>query len=59
MLQEIAASGNPYDEIHLIFGIRKEKDILYLEELEDWSHFIPFLNVVFVFLRRVKFPKQK
>ena len=25
-----------YKEVHLIFGARKEKTILYYEELEDW-----------------------
>ncbi|MGB3198549.1 MAG: FAD-dependent oxidoreductase [Saprospiraceae bacterium] len=59
MLQEIAASGNPYDEIHLIFGIRKEKDILYLEELEDWSHFIPFFKCSVCLSQASKIPKAK
>lgn len=59
MMQEIAATQNQYPEIHLIFGTRKEKDILYLEELEDWAHFIPNFRVSVCLSKSATPPKKK
>ncbi|MEP7196787.1 MAG: FAD-dependent oxidoreductase [Saprospiraceae bacterium] len=44
--------------IHLIFGTRKEKDILYLEELEDFAHFIDGLKISICLSRETKLPKS-
>lgn len=59
MLQEISEKGNDYEEIHLIFGTRKEKDILYYEELEDWAHFIPNFKCSVCLSKETKLPKAK
>ncbi|MDQ3142106.1 MAG: FAD-dependent oxidoreductase [Bacteroidota bacterium] len=58
MLQHIEKNGHPYDSVHLIFGTRKQKDILYLEELAYWSHFIENFTCSICLSRDTKLPKS-
>lgn len=41
MLLDLKNSGRPHRNIHLIFGTREEKDILYREEFEELARTMP------------------
>ncbi|HEX5625813.1 MAG TPA: FAD-dependent oxidoreductase [Saprospiraceae bacterium] len=41
MLQEIESKQLGYKAVHLIFGTRREEDILYRDEIEGWAETIP------------------
>ncbi|NOT37847.1 MAG: FAD-dependent oxidoreductase [Saprospiraceae bacterium] len=58
MLQKIDKEKLHYNSLHLIFGTRKEKDILYYEELEDFAHFIENLHIDICLSRENKLPKN-
>ncbi|HRI01328.1 MAG TPA: FAD-dependent oxidoreductase [Saprospiraceae bacterium] len=59
MLQELSSQGHSYPSIDLYFGTKTEKTILYLEELEDWAHFVERLTIHVCFSRESKIPKTK
>lgn len=50
MIRHIIRRNIPHGDIHLVFGNRKEEDILYRSEFEqlaaenDWFHFYPVLS---------------
>ncbi|MBK8698739.1 MAG: hypothetical protein IPN29_04070 [Saprospiraceae bacterium] len=37
MIQAVLNEGMPFKQIHLIFGARRESDILYRAEFESWE----------------------
>jgi len=41
MLRDLQLSGKPHRNIHLIFGARTEKDIIYRDEFEALTHTMP------------------
>ncbi len=59
MLQEIEKKQLQVSNLHLIFGTRKEKDILFYEELQDFAHFIDGLKISICLSRESKLPKKK
>jgi ferredoxin-NADP reductase len=59
MFQSIDKEKIKTPQIHLIFGTRKEKDILYLEELEDYAHFIDGVTIDICLSRETKLPKNQ
>lgn len=58
MLQTVDKQKLSYKTIHLIFGTRKAKDILYLEELEDFGHFINNMKIDICLSRETKLPSS-
>ncbi|MCC6817175.1 MAG: FAD-dependent oxidoreductase [Saprospiraceae bacterium] len=58
ILQKIDQEKIKTNNLHLIFGTRKYKDILYLEELEDFAHFIDGLKIDICLSREKKLPKN-
>lgn len=58
MLQNMSYNGNPYKSITLYFGVRKEKTILYREELEDWAHFVDKFTAHICFSQEEHLPKS-
>lgn len=59
MIQQIEQEKLKYKSVHLIFGARKEKTILFYEELEDWSHFIDHFTTSICLSKETKLPKPK
>lgn len=58
MLQDIEKRKLNFSKIHLLFGTRNEKSILYFEELEDWAHFLPNMKIDICLSREDKLPKD-
>lgn len=59
MLQQIEKEKLKVSNLHLIYGTRKEADILYLEELEDFAHFIDDFQISICLSRDIKLPKAR
>jgi len=59
MLQHIEKSKLEYPSIHLVFGCRKEKDLLYFEEIEDWAGYIPNFKASICLSRETKLPSPQ
>ncbi|MEO6190762.1 MAG: FAD-dependent oxidoreductase, partial [Saprospiraceae bacterium] len=59
ILQQIEKEKISVPNLHLIYGVRKESDILYFEELEDFSHFLEGLKISICLSRESKLPKAR
>lgn len=58
MLQKISTEKISSAPIHLIYGTRKVKDILYFEELEDYAHFLNDIKIDICLSRETRLPKN-
>ena len=56
MIQEVEKNGMKHEGIHLIFGVRKEKDILYYEEIVDWAKYLKNFKASICLSRETKLP---
>ncbi|MBK9271250.1 MAG: FAD-dependent oxidoreductase [Saprospiraceae bacterium] len=56
MMQHIVQNGIQFPSIHLVFGTRRQKDIIYLEDMEDWAGYIPNFKVSICLSREQKLP---
>lgn len=56
MMQDLEKNGNLPPAIHLIFGARKTKDILYHEEIMDWASYVPGFKASICLSRETKIP---
>lgn len=59
ILQQIEKEKISVPNLHLIYGVRKESDILYFEELEDYSHFLEGLKISICLSRESKLPQAR
>lgn len=56
MLLDLKNSGKPHRNIHLIFGTREEKDILYREEFEELTRTMPGFRYDIALSRQANWP---
>ncbi|MBK6824977.1 MAG: FAD-dependent oxidoreductase [Saprospiraceae bacterium] len=56
MIQDVEKNKLKYKSIHLIFGVRKEKDILYYEEIIDWCKYLENFKASICLSRETKLP---
>lgn len=59
MLQNLERTGHCMPSIHLIFGVRKSRDILYHEEIMDWTSYLPGFKASICLSRENKLPQDQ
>lgn len=58
MIQKMEKQSLHYPEVHLIFGTRKAKDILYFEDIQDWCNYIPGFKATICLSREKTLPSN-